>query len=137
MLTQGIMDAAIAVAGKKAAQVVGSKIPSVMPGATGQAVNQALTALVIGFVAQRVPGLRGDRARLLVQGALQAPIETLLNPVFSSLGLGSYVGVGSYPAVRRLGAYSPTGVGAYPGVNPAARLLAGDPERVDAAFVGM
>jgi len=93
------MDAAVAVAGKTVARFIGSKLPAMVPGVPGQAINSALAAIAIGMVGSKV-GLGGDRTRIAVQGALQAPIEAVLAPVLAKIGLTGY------SAPRAIGAYS-------------------------------
>ena len=106
MLTRGVGDAVVAVAGKTAARFIGSKLPRfVAPPATpgafdaGGAINAAIAALGIGFIGSKV-GLGGDRVRIAVQGALQAPIEAVVNPLLTKAGLTGY------SAPRAIGAYS-------------------------------
>lgn len=98
-LTRGVMDAAVAVAGKTVARFIGSKLPAMVPGVAGQAINSGLAAVAIGLIGSKV-GLGGDRTRIAVQGALQAPIEAVLAPVLAKIGLTGY------SAPRAIGAYS-------------------------------
>lgn len=106
ILTRGVKDAAVAVAGKTVARFVGQKLPAFVPGQTGQVLNSAIVAAAIGMLGSRFVG--ADMARLMVQGALQAPIETALQPVLSGIGLASY------PMRPRLAAYSLPALAGYP-----------------------
>jgi len=106
-LTRGVKDAAVAVAGKTAARFIGSKLPAIVPGQTGQVVNAAISAAAIGMIAQKFLG--ADMARLMVQGAMQAPVESLLSPALASIGLSSY-------SRGRLSAYSVPMLAGYNGV---------------------
>lgn len=133
-LTRGVMDAAVAVAGKTAARFIGSKLPAIAPGTMGQALNSGIAAVVIGLVGSKV-GLGGDRVRIAVQGALQAPIEAALAPVFSSLGLSSYsppMGIRGYSRPMLAGYSAPA--------SPArsmARGMSGSDENGYDMFAGM
>lgn len=104
-LVRGAVDATIAVAGKSVARFAAAKLPNFLGGNTGMVVNQAIVAAVLGAVSGRFLG--GDRARVLVQGALQAPIEAAIAPVLASVGLSSYVQprIASYVQPGALSAY--------------------------------
>lgn len=115
MLTRGVMDAALAVVGKTGARFIGAKLPAIVPGQAGQIVNAALSALVLGFLTNKALG--GDKARMIVAGALQAPIETALAPALAGIGLSSYRGIRAYPSMPSLSSYA--------GVSPRS-ALAGD-----------
>ncbi len=114
-LTRGVGDAVVAVAGKTVARFIGSKLPRFIappatPGAfdAGGAINAAIAALAIGMVGSKV-GLGSDRVRIAVQGALQAPIEAVVNPMLAKVGLTGYSApraVGAYSQPRLMAGYS-------------------------------
>lgn len=108
VLVRGVKDAAVAVAGKTVGRFIGQKLPAFIPGQAGQAVNAAIAAAAIGMLGSRFLG--ADMARVLVQGAMQAPIESALQPVLSSIGLASY------PMRPRLAAYTAPALAGYANV---------------------
>ena len=130
MLIRGVVDAAFAVTGETAARFIAGKIPPLVPGVAGTYVNTGLSAIVVGLIAGYVPGIGADRQRILVQGAMQAPVRAMVGPVLAQVGLSSY----SQP--RSLGLYSqPRGL-----IRPngaVASRLAGDAETVDVGMTGM
>lgn len=119
-LTRGVKDAAVAVAGKTAARFIGSKLPAIMPGQTGQVLNSAISAAAIGMIAQRFLG--ADMARLMVQGAMQAPVESLLSPALASIGLSAYsrgrLAAYSVPALAGYNAAPNAALASYPTAQP-------------------
>jgi hypothetical protein len=127
-LTRGVQDAVVAVAGKTVARFIGSKLPALVPGVAGQAINSGLAAIAIGMVGSKV-GLGGDLTRVAVQGALQAPIEQVVAPMLAQIGLSSYSApraIASYSQPRLVAGYS-----AAPGGVVRAAGMAGMEEEYD------
>lgn len=124
MLTRGLMDGVTVVAGKAVAGFIGSKIPPFVPGALGGVVNKVLSAVAVGFAASQF--LSADRARLVVAGALAAPIESAIKqaniPLLSEglsddedyyeVDMSGYPGVSGYPGMSGYPSIAaPAGVG--------------------------
>jgi hypothetical protein len=111
MVTRGVIDAVHIVGGKAVAGFIGTKIPQLIPGTLGGVVNKLVSAVVVGFAASKF--LSADRARLVVAGALAAPIESAIKganiPLLSEglsddedyyeVDMGSYPALSGYPAV--------------------------------------
>lgn len=125
-LTDGAMDATLVLAGKAATRTIPLAANLPKGGNLGLAV-QALTAVVVAMVAQRV--LSPARARMVLAGGLSAPVETLivsykvpflapaLQPVeadaqLSAYGLGGYV---TTPIEQLAGYVQDPGLGQYYG----------------------
>jgi hypothetical protein len=126
-LRTGIKDAAGVVVGKAGARILPTLVPGIpKTGPMGLAV-QAAAALALGFVADQVASR--DTARMVLAGALSAPLETAavaynvpllgraLDPVASAAQVAAVNGsVGSLrrlSGARRMGAYVTPGLGAY------------------------
>lgn len=130
-LTDGAMDATLVLAGKAATRTIPLAANLPKDGNIGLAV-QALTAVVVGMIAQRV--LSPSRARMVVAGGLSAPLETLvvsynvpfLAPALSptegdaqigAYGMGGYVAAPIGPGANGVGGYvqEDPGLGQYYG----------------------
>ena len=101
-LTTGAMDALLVIVGKAGARTIPAMLPNLpKEGNIGLAI-QALTAVVLGLVADMV--LSPAQAKIILAGALTAPIETLvvamnvpflapaLAPVTLNAQLSAYMG---------------------------------------------
>ncbi len=129
-LTDGAMDSVLVLTGKAATRTIPLMANLPKEGNIGLAI-QALTAVVVGMIAQRV--VTPARARMILAGGLTAPLETLivsynvpflapaLQPVesdaqLSAYHMGGYVSPAAANGVNNgVGGYAEPGLGQYYG----------------------
>ncbi len=133
-ITDGAMDATLVLTGKAATRTIPLMANLPKDGNIGLAV-QALTAVVVGMLAQRV--VSPSRARMVLAGGLTAPLETLivsynvpflapaLQPVESDAQLSAYNMYGYVAPAIPAGAGN--GVGGYVNQDPGLGQYYGEP----------
>ncbi len=123
---QGGIGALQVTIGKAGARIAAQMIP--LPQLQGTLAGQAITALVVGMVADMVAPR--DVAKNIVIGALQAPIEAavvgfnvpFIGPALASYPMASYP-MASYPTAGYLS--QPSGMSAYPQETDQVSLMQG------------